>query len=268
MHKETLLHFEFTPSLNKQLQPVLVFIHGLFGDLNNLGVIARAFSDEYPILRLDLRNHGKSFHHEKMDYERLSDDVIRVLEHLAIRQAVLIGHSMGGKTAMNVAIKRPDLVQKLVVIDIAPVNYGEHGHRPIFQALNAVKNARVHTRQEAKNILAQYIAEESIQQFMLKSFDANSPECFRFHLSALEDNYLAIMDWQKGQYPPSVVPCLFIKGSQSDYITEAYQQDIIQQFPQAKAFIIQGTGHWVHAEKPQSVIRAIQQFLQVKQENG
>ncbi len=253
-----LLNFEFTPHAENTNAPVLVFIHGLFGDLNNLAVIAREFMGKYSVLRLDLRNHGKSFHTEEMNYDRLSEDVILLLDHLNCHKYVLIGHSMGGKTAMKVAAKRPDLVEKLVILDMAPVNYGEHGHREIFSALNAVKEAQVKTRQEAKPYLSAYIDDVSVQQFMLKSFDANMPERTRFHLSALEKNYLTLMDWT----PIYVdIPTLFIKGGNSDYILPSYQKAILDQFPKAKAFVIQGCGHWIHAEKPTFVIRAIARFL-------
>ncbi len=260
MSEKKLLNFAFSTEQKDPNLPVLVFIHGLFGDLNNLGVIARAFSDQYPILRIDLRNHGQSFHSNDMNYDCLSEDVINLLDHLKIQNAVLIGHSMGGKTAMMVAGKRPDLVSKLVVIDIAPVNYGEHGHREIFKGLKAVAAAQVTTRQEAKQILAQYIQNDAVQQFMLKSFDAQSPQRFRFNVNVLEDNYLAIMDWQEVLFSK---PTLFIKGNDSDYILPQYQAAILRQFPHAKAFVVQGSGHWVHAEKTQSVIRAITQFLTV-----
>ncbi len=260
MIEKTLLNFEFSNDQKDPSLPVLVFIHGLFGDLDNLGVIARAFSDQYSILRIDLRNHGKSFHSVEMDYTCLSNDVIELLDHLKIKNSILIGHSMGGKTAMMVAGKRPDLVLKLVIIDIAPVNYGEHGHRIIFKGLKAVAQAKLDNRQEAKQLLANFIQNEAVQKFMLKSFEPRSPQRFRFNVDVLENKYLAIMDWQEIFFSK---PTLFIKGSESDYILPQYQKIILRQFPQAKAFIVQGGGHWVHVEKTPSVIRAIAQFLTV-----
>lgn len=262
MSTKKLLNFQLSqPNLvsnSNKSQPTLVFIHGLFGDLNNLGVIARAFADDFPILRVDLRNHGQSFQCEEMDYDLLAQDLIDVLLELQLDKVILIGHSMGGKTAMKVAALRPDLVSKLVVIDIAPVDYGEHGHRTVFAALNAVKDAQVITRQEARPIINQFVDEEAICQFMLKSFDAKSPVRFRFYLPALENNYLKIMDWQPVFFDK---PTLFIKGGNSDYILPEYQKVIMEQFPQAQAFVINGSGHWVHAEKSDFVIRAIQRFV-------
>ncbi len=258
MSQQNLLNFEFNQLKQPTTKPVLVFIHGLFGDMNNLGVIARAFADDYPILRVDLRNHGHSFHRDDMTYPLLAQDLLTLFEHLQLNKVILIGHSMGGKTAMSAAALRPDMVEKLVVIDIAPVRYGKHGHDSVFAGLFAVKQAQVQTRQQAKPILAQHIAQESVRQFMLKSFDAHSPERFRFNLTALYANYANLMDWHAVIFNR---PTLFIKGGLSDYILPEYRDDITAQFPHAGAFTINGSGHWVHAEKPEAVIRAIRRFL-------
>ena len=255
---EKLLNFQFNELKQVINKPVLVFIHGLFGDMNNLGVIARAFSDDYSILRVDLRNHGASFHSEEMNYDLMAEDVFQVIQSLGIREVILIGHSMGGKTAMVCAANYPELVKCLVVIDIAPVAYGEHGHDDVFNGLLAVKNAQPHTRQEAKPILAQHIRDESVQQFMLKSFDASSDNYFRFNLTALKRNYPYLMGWESRHIKQ---PCLFIKGGNSSYILPEYADRILSQCPQATSFTINGSGHWVHAEKPQFVIRAIMHFL-------
>ncbi|WP_410678274.1 alpha/beta fold hydrolase [Avibacterium paragallinarum] len=258
MLQSHLLNFQFHPLETASTQPTLVFIHGLFGDMNNLGVIARAFAEHYPILRVDLRNHGQSFHSETMNYDLMAQDLLTTLDHLGLNKVILIGHSMGGKTAMRAAALRPDLVRKLVVIDIAPVTYGEHGHDSVFAGLFAVKAAQPATRQQAKPILAQHIPQESVQQFMLKSFDPASVEKFRFNLTALYQNYAQIMDWQPCFYPN---PTLFIRGGLSDYILPEYSEQILAQFPNATSFTINGSGHWVHAEKPEAIVRIISHFL-------
>lgn len=171
---------------------------------------------------------------------------------------ILVGHSMGGKTSMVCAANYPKFVKGLVVIDIAPVAYGEHGHDDVFNGLFAVKNAQPHTRQEAKPILSQHIRDESVQQFMLKSFDASSDDYFRFNLTALKHNYPYLMGWESRHITQ---PCLFIKGGNSSYILPEYTDRILSQCPHAASFTINGSGHWVHAEKPQFVIRAITHFL-------
>lgn len=254
------LHYQLQPPTNPTTQPpkTLVFLHGLFGDLNNLGIIARAFNTEYQILKIDLRNHGRSFHSTEMDYRLMAEDVKHLLEQLRLREVILIGHSMGGKTAMATAALAPHLVEKLVVIDIAPVAYHQNRHAAFFAGLFAVSEAKPQNRTEAKQIMAQHIADEGIAQFMLKSFDAASPEHFLFNLSALKQNYDNLMGWQTVLVEK---PTLFIKGALSDYIQEQDRETILHQFPQAKSFIVANADHWVHAEKPETVVRAIEKFL-------
>ncbi|MDO5053998.1 alpha/beta fold hydrolase [Pasteurella oralis] len=258
MAEQDLLNFQFHQLKQSINQPTLVFIHGLFGDMNNLGIIARAFSEQYSILRVDLRNHGQSFHSNHMNYDLMAQDLAKVIHHLQLNKVILIGHSMGGKTAMKMTALFPALVEKLIVIDIAPIQYANNEHDTVFNGLFATKAAQVQTRQEAKKVLAEHIPEEAIQQFMLKSFDNQSPEFFRFNLTALKHNYVHLMDWQNCYVE---VPTLFIRGGLSHYIQPENSTQILAQFPHATSFTINGCGHWVHAEKPNFVIRAIERFL-------
>ncbi|MGV6988745.1 alpha/beta fold hydrolase [Testudinibacter sp. P80/BLE/0925] len=243
---------------DKRTLPTFVFLHGLFGDMNNLGVIARAYSGQFPTLRIDLRNHGHSFHSEEMNYELMADDVIRLLDHLQLQNVILIGHSMGGKTAMRVAAQIPQRVEKLVVLDIAPVAYGEHHHDNVFAALFAVKEARPASRQQAKPLLNRYIQNEGVQQFILKSFSAKDEQSFLFNLTALYQNYPHLMDWQPIQCD---VATLFIKGGKSNYILAEHRATILAQLPRATSFLIAQGSHWIHAEHPSAVISAINRFL-------
>lgn len=258
MANQPLLHFVYQPVENNPKAQTMVFLHGLFGDLNNLGIIAKAFAEDYGILRVDLRNHGRSFHADEMDYSLIAQDLKRLLNELNIQNAIIIGHSMGGKSAMALADIAPELVEKLVIIDIAPVCYTQNRHQQIIAGLFAVKNARPQTRQQAKAIMADYIADEGVQQFMLKSFDAESEQSFRFNLTALNQNYQNLMDWEAVKVDK---PTLFIKGALSDYIQQEHTETILAQFPQAKSFIVANADHWVHAEKPDAVVRAITKFL-------
>lgn len=260
MNTLPLLNYQFHQPLssNGESPKTLVFLHGLFGDLNNLSGIARAFGDRYAILKIDLRNHGRSFHHSDMNYHLMAEDVLAVLEHLELKSVILIGHSMGGKTAMATAALAPERVEKLVVIDIAPVTYTQNRHETFFAGLFAVSQAKPQNRIEAKHIMAEHIADEAIQQFMLKSFDINSPEHFLFNLSALKANYQNLMGWRDIFFEK---PTLFIKGANSDYIQEKERTTILRQFPQAKSFVVANADHWVHAEKPEAVVRAVERFL-------
>lgn len=256
------------PILNHQFQAAtspksdnpatMVFIHGLFGDLNNLGMIARAFSEEYNTLKVDLRNHGQSFHNNSMTVADLAADLKRLVSHLNLQNLILVGHSLGGKTAMTFAHIAPELVQKLVVIDIAPVKYTENRHDANFAGLFAVRDSQAENRQQAKKVFLDYIPDENVVQFMLKSFDANAPERFKFNLSGLYKNYANAMDWQEVHVS---TPTLFIKGANSNYMLPAYTAQTVAQFPNAKVKVIANTDHWVHAEKPDAVIRAIREFI-------
>ncbi|QDJ12671.1 hypothetical protein CEP45_01915 [Mergibacter septicus] len=251
------LNFDYSQR-DESSEPTLVFIHGLFGDMNNLGGIAKAFADNYSLLRIDLRNHGSSFHSDEMNYSVMAEDLLILIQTLNLHKVILIGHSMGGKTAMVFADRYPEYVAGLVVIDIAPVSYHAHRHHDVFQGLFAVQKSQVATRQQAKTEMAKYINDESVQQFLLKSFTTQSPQHFRFNTQVLFQHYADIMDWQ----PVKVnLPTLFIKGGNSDYILPEYRNVIMEQFPHATAFVIAGAEHWVHAEKPASVIQAISKFL-------
>lgn len=252
------IHLNYQFQENPNATQTMIFLHGLFGDLNNLGVIARAFADNYHILKIDLRNHGSSFHTTEMNYALMAQDVADLLAYLNIEQAIVVGHSMGGKTAMALANLAPQRVKKLVIIDIAPVAYALNRHDSIFAGLFAVKNAKPENRQQAKIAIANAIKDEGVQQFMLKSFDPARPEYFKFNLSGLQKNYAHLMGWQPVRVEK---PTLFIKGELSDYLQEKDTETVLAQFPQAKLFVVSNADHWVHAEKPDAVIRAIQKFL-------
>lgn len=260
MHEQTLLHYHYQAATapSRPNPPTMLFLHGLFGDMNNLGVIARAFSEQYSILRVDLRNHGQSFHSDEMSYALMAEDLRQLLTALNLTQLIVVGHSMGGKTAMKLADIAPELIAKLVIIDIAPVAYPPHRHDNIFAGLFAVKAAKPANRQQAKIEMAKAIKDEGVQQFMLKSFDPTSPDSFKFNLSGLKENYEQIMTWQPVKVDK---PTLFIKGELSDYLQTKDTATIVAQFPHARSFVVSNTDHWVHAEKPDAVIRAIQKFL-------
>ncbi|AWI51562.1 esterase [Actinobacillus porcitonsillarum] len=258
MASNLLLNYQFQPATAKPHAQTMVFLHGLFGDLNNLGIIARAFADQFNILRVDLRNHGASFHHDEMNYRLMAEDLKLLLESLKLSQVIVIGHSMGGKTAMTLAHIAPDLVAKLVVIDIAPTQNPTHRHDNNFAGLFAIKAAKPATRQEAKKVLEQYVQNEGEQQFMLKAFDPQKPDYFRFNLTAIKQNYENLMGWQDVFFDK---PTLFIKGGLSDYIQSKDSAAILAQFPKATSFVVANAQHWVHAEKPETVARAIQKFL-------
>ncbi|MGY4108252.1 alpha/beta fold hydrolase [Aeromonas encheleia] len=245
--------------------PAVVLIHGLFGSLDNLGLLARPLSEQYRVISLDLRNHGASFHSDEMSYPQQAADVIALLDHLALDKVAIVGHSMGGKVAMQVAKQvakqAPARVGRLVVADIAPVAYPHARHQNVFAGLNATLASPPQSRAEAEALLARYVEIPGVRQFLLKSFaKGESGWGWRFNVPALERNYANIMGWPDDQ-TRFEGPTLFIKGGDSDYVQPQYTETVMAQFPAAKARVIAGTGHWLHAEKPVLFNKLVVDFL-------
>lgn len=236
----------------------VVLIHGLFGDLHNLGVLGRDLQQYFDTIQVDVRNHGDSFRDEHMSYHQMAQDIITLIQSLGYDSAILIGHSMGGKIAMAATAIAPDFIEKVVAIDIAPVAYQVRRHDKIFAALDAVTAGQAKTRQEATVIMRNTINEDGVIQFLLKSFKQGE---WKFNLPALKANYEDIIGWQT--VPTWNKPVLLIPGGNSPYVQAEYKEQIAQQFPQAKAWVVADTGHWVHAEKPDHVLRAIHRFLPI-----
>ncbi|MGU3413470.1 esterase [Enterobacteriaceae bacterium C34A] len=234
----------------------IVLVHGLFGSLDNLGILARDLVADHDILQVDMRNHGLSERSPEMTYPAMAQDLIDTMDANGIEKATLIGHSMGGKAVMAVTALAPERVEKLVAIDIAPVNYQVRRHDEIFAAINAVTQAGVATRQQAAEAMRQHVKEEGVIQFLLKSFVDGE---WRFNVPVLWDQYPHIVGWET--IPAWDRPALFIPGGNSPYVTAEYRDTLLAQFPQARAHVIAGAGHWVHAEKPDAVLRAIRRYL-------
>ena len=234
----------------------VVLIHGLFGSLDNLAVLARGLKDDRQIVQVDVRNHGLSPHVAEMDYTAMAQDVLETLDNLGVGQCVVVGHSMGGKIAMALTSLAADRVEQLVVIDMAPVAYPTRHHDEIFAALKAVTESGVKMRSEAATIMRQTIDEEGVIQFLLKSFHEGE---WRFNVPVLWQYYDHLIGWQA--VPSWQRPTLFIRGELSPYLADEYRDALLAQFPQARAHVIAGAGHWVHAEKPDAVLRAIRRFF-------
>lgn len=252
------------PRLNFKDQgkgPTVVLIHGLFGSLDNLGLLARPLSEQYRVISVDLRNHGASFHSDEMSYPAQAADILALLDHLGLEQVALVGHSMGGKVAMQVAKQAPHRVSKLVVADIAPVVYPHARHKNVFAGLNATLATPPQSRSEAEAMLAEHIEIAGVRQFLLKSFaKGESGWGWRFNVPALERNYANIMGWPDDERRFEGAT-LFIKGGDSDYMLPEYTGAAMAQFPAARARVIAGTGHWLHAEKPVLFNKLVVDFL-------
>ncbi|WP_312176372.1 esterase [Pseudescherichia sp.] len=234
----------------------IVLVHGLFGSLDNLGVLARDLVNDHDIIQVDMRNHGLSPRSPEMNYPAMAQDLLDTLDAQGLEKATFIGHSMGGKAVMALTALAPERIDQLVAIDIAPVAYQVRRHDDIFAAINAVTAAGAASRQQAAALMRQTLHEEGVIQFLLKSFIDGE---WRFNVPALWDRYEEIIGWQT--VPAWDRPALFVRGGQSPYVTEAHRDALLAQFPQARAHVIAGAGHWVHAEKPEAVLRAIRRYL-------
>ncbi len=240
--------------------PPVILIHGLFGSAGNLGMVARGLAGDFSVYSLDIRNHGDSPWDDNMDYPSLAADVTQTLDHLGIDTCSILGHSMGGKIAMQLACDSPQRVNRLIVADVAPVHYPPH-HDSTLAGLLAVEQAEPASRSDADAILARTIDEPGVRAFLLKSLRRGEDGRFRWLLNrpAIAHNYEALGGANSGQ--PYTGPTLFIKGSESDYITEDHREQIQNLFPNAQLKIIADTGHWLHAEKPTVFNRLVLDFL-------
>jgi len=238
----------------------IVLIHGLFGSYENLGVIARALAGQWQVVNLDMRNHGRSDWYDTMSYALMAEDVKDTLDHLGLDQVILLGHSMGGKIAMEFALRYPDRVNKLILADISPVQ-NRPRHLEILSALDGIDLNNLQSRQQADQQLALSITETGVRQFLLKSlYKEDDHFRWRFNIKALIANYQQLLEAppSKGPYTG---PTLFIKGAESDYLLPEHQSLIQQLFPHSKAKVIMGTGHWLHAEKPVAFAKIVTDFL-------
>ncbi|WP_159738717.1 alpha/beta fold hydrolase [Vibrio atypicus] len=238
----------------------IILIHGLFGNLDNLGLLARDLRQDHQVISIDLRNHGQSFQSDQHNYQLLAQDVYELLNSLALTSYTLIGHSMGGKVAMKVAELAKQKVEKLIVLDMAPVAYTQSKHDNVFNGLKAVMTQKPTSRKQALDILAEYIELEGVRQFLGKSlYNSGSHLEWRFNVTSLWNNYWQILGWEPIE--KIMTPTLFIKGGDSDYLTADHQADVQKQFANVKAHVIANTGHWLHAEKPAEVLRAIRKYI-------
>ena len=241
--------------------PPLVILHGLFGQSDNWATLARAWSNQFRVIIIDQRNHGQSPHEAAFSYELMADDLAETLDILNFESVQLIGHSMGGKTAMFFAQKYPQRLTKLIVADIAPRAYAPH-HGEIIAALKTLPLERLKDRNSADNELAKGIPDFGTRQFLLKNLYRNDSGGFswRFNIEAISAQ---ISEVGKSM-PGSIVetPTLFVRGAKSKYITDQDQRDIAHQFTNVRFETISDAGHWLHAEQPEAFGKVVLDFLQ------
>ena len=240
--------------------PTVILLHGLFGSAANLGMVARGLQDSFCIYSLDLRNHGLSPRSDSMSYTEMAADVLGFMDSRGLAGAAVLGHSMGGKVAMQLALDAPERVAKLVVADIAPVAY-QHDHDHVLDGLAAVEDAGVTNRREADAILARYEAEPGVRAFLLKSLKQGPDGHWHWLINreAIDANYGRLAEGTYGEPWPG--PALFIRGSESAYVRESHREATLALFPNATLKTIEDTGHWLHAEKPQVFNSLVSRFL-------
>ncbi|MCB0656842.1 MAG: alpha/beta fold hydrolase [Saprospiraceae bacterium] len=239
--------------------PTVIILHGLFGSLDNWHSFARKLSASTRVITVDLRNHGKSPHTDEFSIEAMQEDLRLLWQHLKLDKAILIGHSLGGKVAMRFAASYPHSLSALVVVDISPRQY-PRGHDVYFDAMFSMP-LDLDSRQAADAWLTKTISSESIRQFLLKSLD-RTPEGFtwKFNLPALYNHYPEVV--APILFPVMVpVPTLFIRGDQSPYITRDDLTLIRETFSTVEIVTIENAGHWVHAESPVALLKALEAFL-------
>lgn len=239
----------------------VILLHGLFGSSDNWHSIAQRLAESFHVFAVDQRNHGLSPHSAEMNYSLMADDLNEFMIARGIETAFVIGHSMGGKTAMQFALQFPERVEKLVVSDMAPRAYAPE-HDKIFAALLALNLKSFSTRQEIEDTLASEIPSLNLRRFLLKNLGRNSVSEFfwKINLRGLWENYLQLGNAISAPVP-FAKPTLFIRGEKSDYIGTADEPLIHELFPQSEIQTIVGAGHWVHADKPEEFLKRVLKFL-------
>ena len=244
---------------NDSTLPPLLIVHGLFGSARNWGAIARRMAEDRRVVSVDLRNHGDSFWSGNHGYADMAADLAEVIAAEG-RAMDVVGHSMGGKAAMVLALTRGDLVNRLVVADIAPVAYG-HSQRHLVAAMQGLDLVGLAARGEADRRLATSVPDAGTRAFLLQSLDLKSdPPRWRLNLDALDAAMAEITGWPGvgGRYEGAV---LFLSGAESDYVRPEDRTEIKRLFPAARMAKIPGAGHWLHAEKPREFEAALRAFL-------
>ena len=237
--------------------PPVMIVHGLYGSGKNWGVIAKRLSDQFFVITVDLRNHGDSPWLDTHNYHVMADDLVEVINSLNIKPNI-IGHSMGGKAAMVLALKRPNLVRNLIIADIAPVKY-EHDQSQFIEAMQKVDLSKVEKRSDATLALSKYVEDKSLQNFFTQSLDIKAKR-WKLNLKVLRSEMSEILSFPKIESEFSG-HSLFLKGEKSDYIKSEHRKLIKSLFTKARFATFKEAGHWLHAEKPREFESAARLFF-------
>jgi esterase len=241
----------------------LIILHGLFGQSDNWNTFARSFADKgFQVFTLDQRNHGLSQHSDVWDYEVMANDLKEFIDEHQLKDPILLGHSMGGKTVLFFEQMFPGLAKKLIIVDIATRAYKSH-HMDVLKALHAVNFDSIQTRKEAENVMNSHIPDFGTKQFLLKNIywkdNADQKMDWRFNLKVISLNYDNIR--VAVPFQVSQTNTLIIKGGKSHYISEEDELDYKARFPKSELVSIAEADHWVHAEKPKEFSEAVLNFI-------
>jgi pimeloyl-ACP methyl ester carboxylesterase len=240
----------------------IVIIHGLFGMSDNWNSIGKKISENYNVHILDLRNHGRSFHNANFSYDDMSNDLYEYLLYHNIENPILIGHSLGGKVAMNFCFKNSERVKGLIVVDVAPKTYNIDFHINILSVLLSVSLFNYKSREEIDTVLSKDIPELSVRSFLMKNLyrDVNKNLKWRFNIEVLRKELSNIKnaDFLNGEL---ILPTIFIKGGDSSYIISNDENLISKHFKNSRIREVVGAGHWVHAEKPDLFYKEVMTFI-------
>ncbi len=242
----------------------LVLLHGLFGAGSNFRTFSQHLSDEHCVIAADLRNHGESPHAMPMDYPTMVADVAELVDRVCDGRTDIFGHSMGGKVAMGLALMEPSKVERLVVLDIAPVAYGHtDGFCRYIEGMRDIPLDELKSRREADLLLKGAVPDDRVRAFLLHNLrrDSHGGYRWRIHLDALARHMDDIAGFPDYGVAPFEGPALFVHGGASDYVRPAYEETIRSLFPAAEIVSIPEAGHWVHADRPRALEAIVRPFL-------
>ncbi len=240
----------------------LFILHGLFGSSDNWQTLGKRFAENYTVYFIDQRNHGRSPHSPEHTYKVMSDDLTELIEDEKLDKVILMGHSMGGKTAMYFAVNHPEKVDKIVVVDIGPKEY-PITNKDILDAVEKVKLKDVNSRKQVEEVISHDIKDPRTVQFILKNlyWDDNQKLTWRFNTEALKNALATIAEATPIPAKPLQIPALFIKGEQSEYVAPTDMELINRFFSNARLVSIPQSGHWVHADNPGEFYKVVMEFL-------
>ena len=240
----------------------LIIIHGLFGMSDNWNALGKRFAEEFNVHIVDLRNHGRSFHSDDFSYNDMAEDIEKYIQSANLENPVVIGHSLGGKVAINLCCRKKIEFSKLVVVDISPKSYSIDFHKNILEVLNSISIKDFSSRAEIDEALSLDIKEFSVRQFLMKNLyrDQNKQFSWRFNIKVLKEKLDNISGAEFLQESIDT-PTLFLKGEMSNYINEDDEKLISTHFINSQLNTIVGSGHWIHAEKPELFYNYVMKFI-------